>query len=121
MAASSPAAPERRIVIGHHVRHWTRGGETELHNLIELCAYHHRCVHEGTWTVAFDGIREVTFFRPDGTPVSSGCSATGSAEPFAADLEPDLAEHGVNITAFELTLKHARSRGGAGSPHGFSP
>jgi hypothetical protein len=89
-----PGCPERRIVIGHHVQHWTRGGETELPNLIELCAFHHRLVHEGGWTVTFDGVRLVTFFEPDGTPVANACCASGSAEPFAADLEVHVAEHG---------------------------
>ena len=93
------------MVIGHHVRHWTRGGETELYNLIELCAFHHRLVHEGGWTVTFDGIREVTFFQPDGTPAYDTCRATGSAEPFASDLETHIREHGVHITKDSVISK----------------
>jgi len=126
-----PGCPERRIVIGHHVRHWTRGGETELPNLIELCAFHHRLVHEGGWTVAFDGVRLVTFFRPDGTPVPNEDSTSGSAEPFAPHLERHIEERGIDVTttsvvskwcgdpldlglilpAFELKLEKARTRG----------
>jgi hypothetical protein len=30
---------------GHHVRHWTRGGETNLDNLVLLCWQHHRARH----------------------------------------------------------------------------
>jgi hypothetical protein len=35
----------------HHVEFWSRGGPTNLSNLISLCHYHHRCVHEGGWQV----------------------------------------------------------------------
>jgi Domain of unknown function (DUF222)/HNH endonuclease len=34
---------------GHHVVHWTHGGETDLSNLVLLCHRHHRKVHEGGW------------------------------------------------------------------------
>jgi hypothetical protein len=30
---------------GHHVQHWTRGGLTNLDNLVLLCWQHHRAVH----------------------------------------------------------------------------
>jgi hypothetical protein len=31
----------------HHLRHWLRGGPTDLENLVLLCRAHHRAVHEG--------------------------------------------------------------------------
>jgi hypothetical protein len=31
----------------HHLRHWLRGGATDLGNLVLLCRTHHRAVHEG--------------------------------------------------------------------------
>ena len=34
---------------GHHVRHWIRGGPTDLSNLVLLCYRHHWMVHEGHW------------------------------------------------------------------------
>jgi uncharacterized protein DUF222/HNH endonuclease len=33
----------------HHVVHWSRGGSTDLENLILLCHRHHWMVHEGGW------------------------------------------------------------------------
>jgi len=34
---------------GHHIVFWTRGGPTELSNLVLLCYRHHWMVHEGAW------------------------------------------------------------------------
>jgi uncharacterized protein DUF222/HNH endonuclease len=42
-----PGCDNRRFLHAHHVRHWARGGETSLDNLVLLCSRHHRLVHEG--------------------------------------------------------------------------
>ena len=36
---------------GHHLKHWTRGGPTDLDNLVLLCHRHHWMVHEGGWSI----------------------------------------------------------------------
>ncbi len=48
----------------HHIEFWARGGPTDLPNLISLCWFHHRCVHEGGWQVvkAAQGFK---FIPPD--------------------------------------------------------
>ncbi len=33
----------------HHLRHWARGGSTDLANLVVICGSHHWKVHEGGW------------------------------------------------------------------------
>jgi len=57
-----PGCEHRRFVDAHHVRHWARGGETTLTNLVLLCRRHHRAVHEGGYRVDADG----RFFYPWG-------------------------------------------------------
>ena len=52
----------------HHIEFWTRGGETRLGNLVTLCWYHHRCVHEGGWQVVRSG-SQLRFIPPDRVPV----------------------------------------------------
>jgi hypothetical protein len=42
-----PGCSQLRYVDGHHIRHWAEGGETRLTNLVSLCRFHHRQVHEG--------------------------------------------------------------------------
>jgi len=34
-----------------HIEFWSRGGSTDLANLVLLCHYHHRLVHEDEWQV----------------------------------------------------------------------
>jgi len=57
-----PGCENRRFVDAHHVRHWARGGETTLENLVLLCRRHHRLVHEGGYTLDQLG----RFFSPWG-------------------------------------------------------
>jgi hypothetical protein len=42
-----PGCCFKRYVDGHHIKHWANGGETRLGNLVTLCRFHHRLVHEG--------------------------------------------------------------------------
>src|SRR5450759_5295382 len=48
----------------HHIVAWSRGGPTHLSNLVLLCYFHHRLVHEGGWQVLQVG-REFRFVPPD--------------------------------------------------------
>ncbi|MEJ0039849.1 MAG: HNH endonuclease [Gammaproteobacteria bacterium] len=43
-----PGCTNRHYVDGHHIKHWANGGETRLSNLVLLCRFHHRQVHEGS-------------------------------------------------------------------------
>jgi hypothetical protein len=50
----------------HHIVAWSRGGDTNLSNLVLLCHHHHhhRLVHEGGWQVVKTG-REYRFIPPE--------------------------------------------------------
>src|SRR5258706_16048570 len=48
----------------HHIKFWARGGPSNLPNLVLLCFFHHRLVHEGGWQVIESG-REFQFLPPD--------------------------------------------------------
>jgi hypothetical protein len=54
-------------VHAHHVTHWADGGPTDLDNLILLCGYHHRFLHEHSWTISDDPDGKPRFRRPDGS------------------------------------------------------
>jgi hypothetical protein len=48
----------------HHIVAWSRGGPNNLPNMVLLCFFHHRLVHEGGWQVIKSG-REFRFLPPD--------------------------------------------------------
>jgi hypothetical protein len=62
-----PGCENHRFVDAHHVRHWARGGETKLDNLVLLCRRHHRFVHEGGYGVD----ERMRFYDPRGRPIPS--------------------------------------------------
>lgn len=66
-----PGCPNTRYVDAHHIRHWAHGGETKPSNLVSLCRFHHRQVHEGR--VAIDVLDDgaLRFRKPGGESFES--------------------------------------------------
>jgi hypothetical protein len=62
-----PACGARRFTQAHHIVWWEHGGRTDLDNLVLVCSFHHKLVHELGWTVARDADGMVAWSRPDGT------------------------------------------------------
>ena len=61
-----PGCANRAFLHGHHVRHWLHGGRTALDNLLTLCSFHHRQVHEGGFTLSLTADAEVEVLTPEG-------------------------------------------------------
>jgi hypothetical protein len=61
-----PGCGRTNWVHAHHIVHWSRGGPTDLHNLILLCGFHHRFLHEHGWSILGTESGFV-FTKPDGT------------------------------------------------------
>jgi hypothetical protein len=51
----------KQFVDAHHIEHWSRGGETSLDNLVQLCREHHRLVHEGGFSCERSRSGELVF------------------------------------------------------------
>ncbi len=66
-----PGCTHTRFVDGHHVHHWAQGGETKLSNLVSLCRFHHRLLHEGRVVVRVLDDGAFRFVRPDGQAFDS--------------------------------------------------
>jgi hypothetical protein len=60
----------------HHIEFWGRGGESKPPNLLSLCWFHHRLVHEGGWQVVKAGA-EFRFIPPPQTSVLKEWRARG--------------------------------------------
>jgi len=66
-----PGCTFKRYVDGHHVKHWVHGGETKLSNLVTLCRFHHRLVHEGQVVVQTLDDGAFRFVKPSGESFDS--------------------------------------------------
>ncbi len=65
-----PGCTHTRLLHAHHIEHWLHGGETRLDNLVMLCTFHHRLVHEGGWTISSGADDDFLFHTPSGRPLA---------------------------------------------------
>ncbi len=75
-----PGCCNKKYVDGHHIQHWANGGETSLRNLVSLCRFHHRAVHEGGVTIQVLDDGALRFLTADGRSLDS--DARNHSHPF---------------------------------------
>ena len=63
-----PGCESRRADL-HHIVYWASGGRTDLANLISLCPWHHKRVHDRGYLIAAQPGGGFAFYRPDGIPL----------------------------------------------------
>ena len=85
-----PGCGSRLRTHAHHIAHWAHGGETAMDNLVLLCPFHHRAVHEGGWRVEMDERGVPHFFNPLGVrmPVAPEAPDIGDLVPEDASAQP---------------------------------
>jgi hypothetical protein len=66
-----PGCTHKKYTDAHHIKHWARGGETKMSNLVTLCRFHHRKVHEGQVVVQMLDDGAIRFVQPDGESFES--------------------------------------------------
>jgi hypothetical protein len=89
-----PGCPFKRYVDGHHVKHWCHGGETSLANLLTLCRFHHRLVHEGKVVIQPLDDGAFRFVKPNGQSFDSPMPPRTDWESLVAAND----EQGIAIT-----------------------
>ncbi len=67
-----PGCAAKRWTQAHHIRWWSRGGTTDLDNLVLTCLFHHKLVHEYGWTIRRERTGDVTWRRPGGIRFHAG-------------------------------------------------
>ena len=75
----------------HHVIHWSKGGETDLSNMVLLCHRHHWMAHEGGWQLVQTTEGEVLTVppRPPGLARAANVEdPVEAARRFAQQLTP---------------------------------
>jgi uncharacterized protein DUF222/HNH endonuclease len=88
----------------HHIQHWLDGGPTDLRNLILLCGFDHRRLHDGGYVIreATDGFR---FETHDGRLFGSSPPAVDVIrESKSFDAETARAEWGGEAMDLDHTL-----------------
>ena len=61
-----PGCTHKKYTDAHHIQHWAHGGETKMSNLVTLCRFHHRKVHEGQVVVQVLDDGAIRFVQPNG-------------------------------------------------------
>jgi hypothetical protein len=74
-----PGCANSRYMDAHHIHHWANGGETRPSNLVTLCRFHHRAVHEGGIRIEKLDDGALRFVKANGVPVDS--VAPGFTQP----------------------------------------
>jgi hypothetical protein len=64
-----PGCANSRYMDAHHIDHWANGGETKPSNLVSLCRFHHRAVHEGGIRIVRLDDGALRFVKLSGRPV----------------------------------------------------
>ncbi|MEZ5114719.1 MAG: HNH endonuclease signature motif containing protein [Candidatus Nanopelagicales bacterium] len=102
-ACRYPGCAARRHLHLHHVRHWIHGGATDSDNLITLCGFHHRRLHEQAYSIATPDPGRFTFWLPDGRPLPEHppVQPTPGAPPLTRD-------DSLHPAAYELRKAAAR-------------
>ena len=67
-----PGCGAKRFTQVHHLAFWSRGGKTELANLLLICFFHHRLVHEYGWKVTRSREGLVRWFDRGGVQYRAG-------------------------------------------------
>jgi hypothetical protein len=93
---------------GHHIRHWADQGRTDLDNLVSLCGFHHRRIHDGAFSVTAGAGGERRFLTASGRLIG-GTQVAPVAVAGSRDLR-QLLETTEPITATTAMARDAGSR-----------
>ena len=74
-----PGCGSRRFTEAHHVRWWRHGGATELDNMVLICSFHHRLVHEYGWSMRLARDGTMRWFDAGGARYRAGPTAPAAA------------------------------------------
>lgn len=103
-----PGCTHQRFIDGHHIQHWADGGHTNLANLVSLCRFHHRLVHEGAVVVQVLDDGALRFLKPNGESLES--TASGHTRPLG-DWSALVATHRHDLVHIDEHTAATRWRG----------
>jgi len=96
-----PGCCNSRYTHAHHIEHWANGGHTRLNNLVTLCTFHHRLVHEGGVQIQSLDDGALRFVKPNGESYDQVvCIDTNWKQ-----LKLTNTEHGICVDANTATTR----------------
>jgi hypothetical protein len=134
-----PGCSNRLFLDGHHVRHWADGGETSLTNLVLVCSFHHRRLHEQGGQLVLDEDGQPRFLDPSGRPVmaapprpipsevgwssirAANASLALDAETGACRWDGEDVDYGYATSMLLSAERRAREAVSEGAPERSSP
>ena len=74
------------------MHHWAHGGRTSLDNLVLLCGFHHRLLHEGGFRMSLDAAGTAPrFFTPAGAEIAPAPDVPTVSRPGPSPVDdPDV-------------------------------
>jgi hypothetical protein len=111
--------------VAHHVRWWEWDGTTDIENLVLVCRFHHKVIHQRRFTMTREGgVVRVT--RSDGTPLTVPLSARPDPTLRPAARDPIDHPSGIEVeetrmcrhrvTALIREARRARAHAGGPAP-----
>ena len=94
-----PGCTHQRFIDGHHIKHWAHGGCTNLANLVSLCRFHHRLVHEGAVVVRVLDDGALRFIKPNGESFESTAPDHTQALADWTSLVATHRDHGIHVNS----------------------
>ena len=82
-----PGCTHKKYTDAPHIKHWAKGGETKMSNLVTLCRFHHRKVHEGMVRVQVLDDGAIRFVQKDGEWFESEARMSGDWRELTVEHE----------------------------------
>ncbi|HXU00053.1 MAG TPA: DUF222 domain-containing protein [Polyangia bacterium] len=92
-----PMCSNRRFFHAHHVEHWAHGGPTSLDNLVLLCSFHHRLLHEGGFKMSLAANGAARFF----TSRDREIAIVPDVPPAATAPPPAVVDTDINLCGWD--------------------
>ncbi len=83
-----PGCGTKMFLKAHHIWHWELGGPTDYDNLVLVCTFHHKLLHEGGWSVCLNGT-VAEWYKPNGRRYDPGPTRRAN-KPSRPDSEGNL-------------------------------
>jgi len=103
-----PGCGVRRFTEAHHIVWWRHGGRTDLENLLLICSFHHRLVHEHGWRIERDPGGTIRWMRPNGIRYRAGPSPGATNEREAPSRRRADPPSGITTLAGRAEQRSAR-------------